>query len=269
MRAALSTYTYTWAVGVPGYPPARPLGLLDLLERCRQLDVAVLQVADNLPLRQLSTAEMAMFAGRASELGISVEVGTRGIDEADVRAYLAVVAQLGSPLLRTIVVAPDHVVTPEEAIERLKPHKGEFQRVGARLAIENHDKMTASQLAQIVEGLGTDWAGICLDTVNSFGALEGPSVVVDQLGPLAINVHMKDFEVTRASHMMGFSVEGRPLGQGRLDVPWLVGRLGGAARDMTAVIELWTPPEDDLTATIEKERQWAEMSVHYLREVLS
>ena len=72
--------------------------------------------------------------------------------------------------------------------------------------------------------------GVCLDTVNSFGALEGPAVVVEALAPLAVNLHVKDFVVTRHSSQMGFTVEGRPAGQGSLDVPWLFRELSRLLR---------------------------------------
>ena len=140
-----------------------------------------------------------------------------------------------------------------------------FEEAGVVLAIENHDKFSTDELVYMVEELGPGWVGICLDTVNSFGALEGPEVVVEKLSPFTVNLHCKDFVVRRADHMMGFTIEGRPVGQGQLDVPWLVEQLGGVYRDISAIIELWTPPGATLDATIAMEREWAEMSVEYLR----
>ena len=49
-----------------------------------------------------------------------------------------------------------------------------FEEAGVVLAIENHDKFSTDELVYMVEELGPSWVGICLDTVNSFGALEGP-----------------------------------------------------------------------------------------------
>ena len=143
-----------------------------------------------------------------------------------------------------------------------------FEEAGVVLAIENHDKFSADEFVYMIEELGTGWVGICLDTVNSFGALEGPNVVVEKLSPFTVNLHCKDFVVRRAEHMMGFTIEGRPVGQGQLDVPWLVEQLGGADKDISAIIELWTPPDADLDSTIAMERKWAEISVEYLRQLL-
>ncbi len=53
MRLGLGSYTYTWAVGVPGHPPARPLTAPDLVRRAAAHGLRCVQVADNLPLEAL------------------------------------------------------------------------------------------------------------------------------------------------------------------------------------------------------------------------
>jgi sugar phosphate isomerase/epimerase len=63
-------------------------------------------------------------------------------------------------------------------------------------------------------------------------------------------------------------IEGRPAGQGRLDVPWLLKRLKEAGRDPNAILELWTPEQDSLEATIAKEDAWARESIEYLRTLI-
>lgn len=110
---------------------------------------------------------------------------------------------------------------------------------------------------------------ICLDVGNSLGALEGPEVTVKTLAPLAANLHVKDFVIRRAGHQMGFIVEGRPAGQGQLDIPWVLEQVRNAGRDPNAILELWTPPEAELADTIAKEAQWAAASVSYLRRLIS
>src|SRR4029453_5082387 len=103
--------------------------------------------------------------------------------------------------------------------------------------------------------------GICLDTANSIGALEGPEVVVETLGPYVSCLHLKDFAVTRFPHLQGFTVEGRPLGGGMLDVRWLRWRLKAFGREFNAIVEQWVPPEATNEETIRKERRWAEQSI--------
>jgi len=268
MRLGVSSYTYTWAIGVPGHPPDLPMTAVDLLNTSAGLGVHVVQVADNLPLDQLSSAELDDFENRASELDVAVEVGTRGISPDHLRTYLRLAERFRSPILRVVIDTAGHHPPEDEVVDTIRAIMPEFEQADVCLAIENHDRFTAGAFTRMIERVGSDCVGICLDTVNSFGALEGPEVVVDVLGPWTINLHVKDFAIFRASHLMGFTVEGRPAGQGRLDVPWLVGRLRDLGRDPNAILELWTPPEDTLSATIAKERAWAETSVEYLRGLI-
>lgn len=268
MRLGVSSYTYTWGIGVPGHPPAHPLTAFDLLGIAHSLGVDVVQIADNLPLDRLPDAALDNLRAQAVEQGIDVEVGTRGIGEAHLRRYLALAQQFGSPFLRIVVDTVDDHPSPEEVVARLRPLLPHFEQAGVVLAIENHDRFTTGSLIHILQALDSPCIGICLDTVNSFGALEGPALVVERLAPWTVNLHVKDFVVRRAGHMMGFTVEGCPAGQGQLDVPWLLRQLAQQGRDCNAILELWTPPQETLAATIEKEREWAMRSVAYLRQLL-
>jgi len=247
------------------------MSAVGLLERAAVLGVHVVQVADNLPLDQLDAAKLDAVEATAKRLGVAIEVGARGIGTDHLRRYLALAQRFNSPIVRVVIDTMMHHPSPDEVVAILAPLEGEFRHSGVRLAIENHDRFTTDVFAGIVYRLG-NWVGICLDTVNSFGALEGPHTVVSTLGALTINLHVKDFTIDRADHKMGFTIEGRPAGQGRLDVPWVIQALHGYGCDadgtMTAVLELWTPPETSLDDTIAKEQRWAEESVAYLRSLI-
>jgi len=265
VRLGISSYTYAWAVGVPGAPPERPLGANELIERAANLGADVLQIADNLPLQTWSAREIRGLTIRARDAGVKLELGTRGTAPAHVRRYLELAHAVGSGLVRVVIDAPCDEPTPEEVVRRLAPLRDDFLTAGVTLAIENHDRFTTAELRWMIASLGSDWAGICLDTVNSLGALEGPDVVIATLAPLAVNLHVKDFIISRAWHAMGFTVEGRPAGQGRLNIHALLATVAGAGRDLTAVVELWTPPEPRLADTIAKEAAWARESMAFLR----
>lgn len=264
MRLGLSSYAYTWSIGVPGHPPAHPMTGGQLLETAARLQVPVVQIADNIPLHRLPAAEIDALAELAVRLSLQVEVGTRGIGPDHLQRYLALARRFGSPILRVVIDSPEEQYSPEAATDLLRSSARAFRDAGVVLAIENHDRLPAAVLARMVCDLGTDWVGVCLDTVNSLGALEGPGVVVETLGPLIVNLHLKDFAIFRPPHMMGFTVEGRPAGRGQLDVPWLLETLAAHGRDFSAIVELWTPPEPALEQTIRKEHRWAEESLQYL-----
>jgi 3-oxoisoapionate decarboxylase len=268
MRLGVSSYTYSWAIGVPGHPPQRPMTVVDLLNAAAGLGVRVVQVADNLPLDQLSSAELDDFENRASALDVSVEVGMRGISHDHLHTYLRLAQRFGSPILRVVIDTADHHPPEDEVVDTIKGIMPEFERAGVCLAIENHDRFTAGAFARMLERVGSDCVGICLDTVNSFGVLEGPGVVVDVLGPWTVNLHVKDFTIRRANHTMGFVIEGTPAGKGLLDIPVLLARLRAWGFDGSTILELWTPPEATLDETIAKEAAWAEESVGYLQGLM-
>ena len=144
----------------------------------------------------------------------------------------------------------------------------DFERAEITLAIENHDRFKVRTLVTMLQQIGSSRVGICLDTVNSFGAGEGPDVVVDVLGPYVVNLHVKDFSIHRHHHMLGFEVEGTPAGSGMLDIPWLLGKLREFGRDCNAILETWPPPEPDVAQTIQKEDAWVQQSIRYLRTLI-
>jgi len=158
--------------------------------------------------------------------------------------------------------------TGEQVVPRLEPILAEFEAAGVRLAIENHDRFRSAALARIVQQLGADQVGVCLDTVNSFGALEGPEIVVQHLAPYVLCLHVKDFTVRRPPHQMGFIVEGCATGHGLLNVPWLLDALKVSSHPFNAILESWVTPGETLEESIARESAWAEEGVRYLRQFI-
>jgi 3-oxoisoapionate decarboxylase len=162
-----------------------------------------------------------------------------------------------------------HRPPPDEVVATLRRALPALERAGVTLAVENHDRFPVATLATIVREVGSERVGVCLDTVNSLGSMEGPAAVLDVLGPLVVNFHVKDARIERLSHNMGFLVSGTPAGQGMLDLPGMLRRLAELGRRPNVILESWPPPEGDLEATIRKEAAWAEESMPYLRGVMA
>ncbi len=265
MRLGISSFTFPWAIG--GIDSDHPVSMtaFELLEKSHALGADVLQIADNLPIAGLSNEELGELKAKADDLGIALEVGTRGIATANIDRFLEIATILGSPILRIVIDTKDHEPTLDEINSLLTPFAEKFRLLNIKLAIENHDRLNCADFNQIIDRLGDDWVGICLDTVNSLGAVEAPNTVVPALAPRAINVHMKDFEIIRSNGQMGFTVQGTALGQGRLDVQEVIAAVGGPKRDITSVIELWTPRQSTYEETVALEESWAAQSVKFLR----
>jgi len=266
MIPGLSSYTYTWAVGVPEHEPGTCLTAFDLVDLTIKAGMTVLQIADNLPLHKYDASELRELKEYSQANGISIEVGTRKLDIKTLNTYIPIASFFGSPFLRIVIdegsYKPELAVIKKIILEALP----EFKSRGIKLAIENHDRLTCRQFVEIVEGTDPEWVGICLDTVNSMGAGEGLETVVERLAPLAINFHVKEFRIFRPEHKMGFIVEGAILGKGILPLEEIIPKLGKNCK--TAILEQWTPPLGNIEETIEREYEWASKSANYLKSKL-
>jgi sugar phosphate isomerase/epimerase len=266
----ISSYAYPWAIGVPGYlPPACPMDVFAFVRRASELAVKLVQIADNLPLHTLSPTDLDHFCDEVNQLGLMVEVGIRGIRPAHVMRYLPIAQRLGTPVLRAVIDAVGYRPAKAEIVSTLRDLMPEFRRADVVLALENHDRFIAQRFIEIIEEVNSPQIGVCLDTVNSFGALEGPDIVVETLGPYVVDLHIKDFTIRRADHNMGFIIEGTPAGQGRLNIPEILATLWQYERHFNALIELWPAPETTHAATAQKEDAWVVESIEYLRTLIS
>ena len=79
MQIGISSYTYTWAIGIPGKKPKNPMSVYQLLKKAAEFDVPVVQVADNLPLHHFSEKELLKIRNVAEDLKVQIEVGARGM----------------------------------------------------------------------------------------------------------------------------------------------------------------------------------------------
>ncbi|SEM56755.1 sugar phosphate isomerase/epimerase [Paenibacillus sp. OV219] len=259
MKLGLSSFTLTWSVGVPGYEmPCEPLTAEDLIQLTHSRGLRLLQLADNLPLHSKTEAELEHIKQTAETYEIAIEVGTRGTEPSNLLAYLAIAQTFGSPIVRTIITTPDLAAAELQLREVLPAYEG----AGIALAIENHGMHTTRQLVQLFESIASTYVGCCLDTVNSFGALENPETVIDRLVPYLVNLHIKDFDIKRVDHQMGYTILGTPAGAGKLNIGYLMDRIAqhgkGAA---SAILELWTPYTASVADTIALEQRWMDESI--------
>jgi len=261
MRFGLSSWSCPWQIGVPGYPPGRPMGVEALLELAIQCRAEALQIADNLPLHGMSAAAIERLSGRARSHGVTIELGARGIDSAALTPYLDLAERTGAPILRTLL----NGVPPREArpmIEKVLPR---LEAIGCTLAVENHDSYPSAELARLVNTIAHPRVGVCLDPVNGFGNGESAREVFENLAACTVCFHLKDYAIRRVPTMLGMEITGAPAGEGMLDIRSSLRRLPHAE---SAVLELWTPWQGGLDATIALERQWVERSMRNIERMI-
>jgi len=224
----------------------------------------VVQIVDNLPLDELTITELKDLRKLSQDYGIELQVGTRGINSSHLLRYLEIALQLGATLIRTMERSqglPADISALEKNVSLVLP---EFVQAGVSIALENYEAYSTSDLARLINTIKNPNLGICLDVVNSLGALESTDQILDNLAPLTINFHLKDFTIERLEHLMGFAFLGRPVGQGRLPVEQIFKRLAQFHHRPDLIIELWTPFTKTLEETLALERAWAAESLHYL-----
>lgn len=265
-QLGISSYTYGWAVGVPGNRPENPLDEQGLLNRATAFGVRLVQIGDNLPLHELPQETLDNLKQSAEKQGITIELGARGLTETQLETYLGLTRNLNSRLLRFVVDGPSYEPAINTIIALLRNAIPALEAAGVKLGLENHDRLLAGEFADIIERVGSPNVGICLDSVNSMGAGEGLAEVVQTLAPYTVNLHLKDFGIRRLPHLMGFQIDGRPAGQGMLNIPWLMEQVSRYGRCQTAILEQWVVTELTLAQTIIKEAAWAEQSIDYLQK---
>ena len=269
MRLGISTWSVPWSIGVRGYPqPSQPLDAVNLLEKAVLSDVSVVQIADNLPLDQMPDGELDRIRDTALSQGIAVEVGTRGIEPDHLRRYIALAQRLRARVLRTVLggrmCGEDEMRAVEDGIRGVL---GDLGRCRVRLALENNEAFSTAEFAGLIKRIGSPLVGICLDTANSLGRPELLEAVVENLAAHVIIVHAKDYDIQRVDTRMGFSIVGRPAGEGKVDFDHVFGVLREKGReDVSVIVEHWPPFERDITTTMQIEEEWLDKSLRYLRE---
>ncbi|MGH2819054.1 MAG: sugar phosphate isomerase/epimerase family protein [Actinomycetota bacterium] len=265
-RLGLSSHAYYWACqGVGG----RRLTAWDLLRTTREFELDALQLCENVDLSGWSPDDLERYGRAAEESDVSLELGTRGLDRAVLRQALSAAGALGAGVVRIVAWSGEEDrrggVTGElrSVIDELLP---EARAHGIALAIENYFSIDDAELADLVSGYDDEYLGVCLDTANSVGLLHAPDETTRLLAPYAVSVHLKDFTVRKLP--IGYRVTGAPLGQGWLDVSGVLAELDRCGRRPSLLLELWVDPEDDPNATIEKEADWVQTSVGFLRSHL-
>lgn len=266
MQLGISTYTYGWAIGVPDNLPIQPLTETALLEKANSFGLKLVQFGDNLPLHTFPSERLKHLQQTAAQQQIILETGARGLTEEHLQQYISITKALHSNLLRFVIDSHDYQPTIPQTIAIIKKALPLLEQYHITLGLENHDRLSAREFAHILDAVGSDRVGVCLDSVNSMGAGEGLEQIVNTLAPYTVNLHIKDFGIRRLPHLMGFQIDGRPAGKGMLNVPWLLEKIIPYSRCKTAVLEQWVIPENDIETTVQKEEAWAVESINYLKQ---
>lgn len=261
-RIGLSSYAFFWQLSdqVSG-----PLSIHQVLERTAELGIDLFQICDYAPLETMADSDLEAVRATADRLGISLELGTKGIRPEHLRKFLHIAGILGSPLLRTMFNVPGHTPTAEEAVEIFQEVLPDFEAGGVRIAVETYEQVPTSRILAVIREVGSPFLGICSDPANTVAALEMPREVIDAVAPYVLNMHIKDFAFSRRDGWVGFTYAGAPLGEGLLDYGYMVSKFQPQERNINQIVEHWLPWQDSEAETIRLENQWTQHSIDFLR----
>lgn len=269
MELGIGTYAYGWSIGVPGSMPHKPMTVTGFIDAAAGFGLRCAQIADNIPLTAMDDAEQLRIHRYASNAGVKLEIGGRGLMPDNLQRHIGIAARMQSDLLRMVIDSVEFRPAVGDVVSLIADFIPELRKHGLRLAIENHDRLKARQFREIVDRTGSDRVGICLDSVNSLGADEGFETVFGLLAPVCFNLHVKDYIIRRKGHMMGFDILGAPAGTGMMPIPYILETLAGTGICQSAILEQWPWPESDIGLTVAKEQEWARLSIDYLKKYIT
>lgn len=258
----LGTYAYFWQHSdrVP-----EPLSLIGAFEDTRAQGVDLFQICDYTPLEWMSAAELRNAASAASALGLKIELGTKGIRPEHLHQFLDIAEIFDARLVRSMVYGPDSRPTLAEAETWLRRSIRSFESAGVDLALETYEQLATADLLGLVERVGSERLGICLDPANVVARLEQPRTCVELTAPHVKNVHVKDFAFARQEGWVGFTYSGAAMGSGLHDYPHLLETVRPRERDINEIVEHWLPWQGDPQTTIRTERDWTRITLEHLR----
>ncbi|MBI2940021.1 MAG: sugar phosphate isomerase/epimerase [Chloroflexi bacterium] len=149
----------------------------------------------------------------------------------------------GSTVLRTVMGGRNERHDPDvpwsvqladvvRVVERLAPL---LRERGAKLAFENHLDATTFDLLRLVERVGGDVAGICLDTGNTLLMLESPLAAAERVAPHVLTTHLKDAYLFLDDG--GLCWQATPAGEGAIPLEAIVRLLARFRPELQLSIE--------------------------------
>ncbi len=258
----LGTYAFFWQHSdrVP-----EPLSLIGAFEATKDLGVDLFQICDYAPLEHMTDAALGDAAAAARDLGLTIELGTKGVEPARLARFLGLAELFDAPLVRSMLSSPAGMPSLLQAESWLREALPAYEAAGVDLALETYEQVATDDLTGLVARIASPRLGVCLDPANVVARLERPRDCVTQTAPYVKNVHVKDFAFARQPGWVGFTYGGAPMGEGLHDYPHLLETVRPRERGVNEVVEHWLSWQGDAETTVRTEREWTRRTIEYLR----
>jgi sugar phosphate isomerase/epimerase len=254
MRLGLDSFSLRW----------QGWDAFQFLDYAATLDLDNVQFSERGNLASHDAGYLRALKDHADGLGLTIEVGMGSFDrhatsfrpefgsgEEQLTAMLHVAAAVGSPVVRCFLGAQDersgavplqeHIAECARTLRAVAPL---VRELGIKIAVENHGgvDLLARELRALIETVGPETVGVCLDTGNPPYAAEDPLLSTEILAPYAITTHLRDTKVWATAD--GAAAQWVPLGAGSADLPAILALLAAHAPTIAINLEVitGTPP---------------------------
>ncbi|MEM6049116.1 TIM barrel protein [Erwinia sp. P7711] len=263
MSIGLSTYAYFWRMSdkVPA-----PMSLQQVLQQTAEMNVSVFQICDYPQIESWSQAQLQALRQQAESLGISLELGTRGLVAEHLERYLELADALEVTVLRSMFNSATSRPTLSEASAMIETVLPRFEQQQVSLCLETYEQVRSAEMMSVINHFDSSSLGVCLDPANCVAALELPDQVIENTADRVLNLHIKDFAFSRQEGWVGFTLTGSPLGEGLLNYDQLIERVRPDSRGINQIVEHWLPWQQQAERTCQLEQQWTRQSVDYLNK---
>lgn len=266
------TYPYHCGLGEKISPDLKHEPLMtpyDLINIAAEHGLRCVQICDNLPLDVYSEEELTRISEYAKSKDVEIETGMRGARPENIRRMLEVSTTVGAKLLRCVIDDTGFEPSIDEIVRIFKSFLPELEKRDIVLGIENHDRLLATEFAQILRQLDDPHYGIVLDTTNSLSKEEPLGTVLENLAKYTVCLHFKDYTIRRSPGSVGLEIIGTPVGSGRQKVREILKSVRSQAQqDFSTIIEFWMPADRSISELLEEENRWAEESISYLKALI-
>jgi sugar phosphate isomerase/epimerase len=249
-----------------------------LVGRCAELGLEFLHLTTGLLGDERRAAELRRLAGDNGVALIgaaSANWVARGDEwRRDRDTYVAampIAVAAGAAILCTTHAAPavhNHFTKDPPIGRQIEIMVENFREVaraavehGLTIAFENHQDYRASEVAAVIEGVGSPALRANFDTANPVAVIEDPVAAARSVGRYAVMVHLKDFRIQPSTVVGEPRILWAPIGRGDLELERVLEVLQSEAPDpsnLPVCLEVAPPHDHDPD-------QWVRGSLAHVR----
>jgi 3-oxoisoapionate decarboxylase len=218
----------TMGVATDSVPSRRGITTLDFIDLAHSWGMGGVQCA----LNPLDAATARKVRERLDALGLFLVLSVSINDTERFRQTVALAKEAGASVLRVasggrryedfkiLAEREEHVRAVHQRLQAALP-VAEQARI--TIGLENHKDFTVDEQVALYKRYSSEFLGACLDTGNNMSLLEDPTETISQLAPYAVTTHLKD--ATLEEYDDGFLLGDIPLGEGMINLPWVMATL--------------------------------------------